>query len=144
MLDSIPAAIPLLIDLAAGTLGNCVDTTLTLEPIRAGEFAYDLPSDADILANPGMCLFPYSYDQRFGAQAERIIVSTGDLQQRYDIVGNVDFGRLGFDRTDAGAVAFRGFILAWAHRTFSKATPAEINTLLRKQALHQYGNRVDA
>jgi hypothetical protein len=144
VLDGLPMALPLLVDGLAGTLGNCDDATLTLEPVQAGEFTYALPSDADILVNPDTCIFPYLYDQRFAAQAERIIVSSGGLQQHYDIVGNVDFGRLGFDRTDAGAVALRGFILAWAHRTFSKATPAEINALLRTQALHQYGKRVDA
>jgi hypothetical protein len=142
--DSIFAAIPLAIDASFGALGNCDDATLTLEPVRPGDATFTLPSTEEIMANPGICAFPYLYDERFAAQAERIVVSTGDLQRPYEIVGNVDFGKLGFDRTDAGAVALKGFALAWAQRTFSKAPPAEINSLMRKRALREYGARVDA
>ncbi len=149
IVDSIPAAIPLAIDAAVGALGNCDDAALTLEPIRPGDTTFDLPSDAQLLANGGqdgaaICAFPYLYDERFAAKAERIVVSTGDLQRPYELIGNVDFGKLGFDRTDARAVALKGFVLAWARRTFSKAPPAEINSLMRKRALREYGDRVDA
>lgn len=147
--DSIFAAIPLAVDASFGALGNCDDMTLTLEPVRPGEATFTLPSAEEIMANggqdaAGICAFPYLYDQRFAAQAERIVVSTGDLQRPYEIIGNVDFGKLAFDRTDAGAVAIKGLVVAWAQRTFSKAPPAEINALMRKRALRQYGDRVDA
>lgn len=36
------------------------------------------------------------------------------------------------------------FAYTHATRTFSKATPAEINRLLQLQALDQYGDKVDA
>jgi len=146
--DSIPAAIPLLVDLAVGTLGNCDDQALTLEPVRPGDVPFELPTDSQITNEEGAaeaaCLFPYLYDQGFAAKAERIIVSSGPLQQPYELLGNVDFGKLGFDRTEGGAVAFRNFGFAWARRTFSKAPPAEVNALLRKRALYQYGERADA
>jgi hypothetical protein len=106
------------------------------------------PSDDQIppdeWAAQAACLFPYLYDPSFAAKAERIVVSAGPLQQPHELLGNVDFGKLGFDRTEGGAIAVRGFAFAWARRTFSKATPAEINALLRKRALYQYGERVDA
>jgi hypothetical protein len=148
VLDSIPAAIPLLVDLAAGTLGNCDDIALALDPLRAGDVPFALPSADQIPheegAAQGACLFPYLYDSGFAARAERIIVSTGPLQQPHELLGNVDFGRLGFDKTESHAFALRGFAFAWARLTFSKAAPAEINALLRKRALYQYGERVDA
>lgn len=146
--DSIPAAIPLLVDLAVGTLGNCDDQALTLEPLRPGDVPFELPSDVLTAGNEeaaqAACLFPYLYDQGFAAKAERIIVSSGPLQQPYELLGNVDFGKLGFDRTQGSGIAVQGFAFAWARRTFSKATPAEVNALLRKRALYQYGERVDA
>jgi len=148
VVDSIPAAIPLLIDLSAGALGNCDDAVLTLEPVRVGEVSFELPRVDQIPRDEGAaqaaCLFPYLYDPVFAAKAERIIVSTGPLQQPYELLGNVDFGKLGFDRTKGGGIALRGFAFAWARRIFSKAPPAEINALLRKRALYQYGERVDA
>jgi hypothetical protein len=144
--NSLSLGFPWLIDLAAGTLGNCDDAEIALEPVRAGAVPFELPRDDQIPRDEvaGACLFPYLYDPVFAAKAERIIVSTGPLQQPYELLGNVDFGKLGFDRTTGGAGALRGFAFAWARRTFSKAPPAEINALLRKRALYQYGNRVDA
>jgi hypothetical protein len=155
-LDGIPAALPLAFDAAVGTLGNCGDASLLLEPMRSGEIPFTLPDvekalerdederNAETGVAASMCAFPYLYDREFGTMAERIIVSTGDLRQPYELIGNVDFGKLGFDRTDAGAIAFKGLVWAWVQRTFSKAPPAEINMLLRKRALYQYGTRVDA
>lgn len=146
VLDSIPAAIPLLIDLAAGSLANCDDDTLTLEPIRAGDATFSLPDLAAM--QPGdvaaVCAFPYLFDNGFAAQAARIIVSTGSIQQAHELIGNVDFGKLGFDRVDAGSIWWSGIVWGRIRRTFAKATPGEVNELLRKRALYLYGERVDA
>jgi len=149
VLDSIPAAIPLLVDLAFGALSNCEPTSLSLDSVRPGDVAFGLPTDEDIVRARGqnfdLCQHPYLYDPAFATDASRILVTAGGLQRGYEELGAVDFGRMGGDWISWVTIPI-GTQFTYTHisRSFSQATPGEVNELLRRRALRLYGNRVDA
>lgn len=149
-LDSIPAALPLAIDAAFGTMQNCDVGPLKLEKLEPGAVDYSLPSDADIievyrLTRIDWCGMPYLHDNAFVKRAAPIVVTAGPLQRPYRELGTVEIGKSGFDVTrgytiDSGV----GVAISRAERRFSKATPSEVDALLRVQALRLYGDKVNA
>lgn len=122
VLDSIPLAIPLLVDLSFGTLRRCPDSaTVTLPPLSPRRVAYELPDDrsAVIAKERGVdaCEF---------APLSRIIVSAAPLPQAHEILGQIrvvdsDFGKFGLERS-----------------------PENLDFLLRRKAYDRFGDKVDA
>jgi len=149
VLDSLPAAVPLALDAALGTLGNCEPSSMALDPLPPGGVSFKLPGDGQLVSTflryrLDMCRHPYLYDPDFAKSAARILVTAGGLQRHYEELGAVDFGQAGADSISGVTVAFAGFASTQVTRTFSQATPAEVNELLRRRALRLYGDRVDA
>jgi hypothetical protein len=148
VLDSIPAAIPLLIDVAFGTLGSCDVSSLRLEPLPEEGVQFTIPDDSILLSsyrrNFDICRYPYFFDPEFTRKASRIVVTAGGLQRAYKELGPVDFGREGSDVTQWTGIVVANVGVTEGVRTFSKATPAEINEILRRHALRLYGEAVDA
>jgi hypothetical protein len=141
--------IPIGIDAAFGAYKNCTPAPIDLERIEPGDISYKLLSDKQVMQawenlRINVCEFPYLWDEAFARAAERIVVTAGGLTRTYEILGPVDFGELGFDQINAFAVAYKGIAFGSVVRTFSQATPAEVNELLRRRALRQYRDRVDA
>lgn len=154
VVDSIPLALPLLLDVALGTLANCTpEPSLTLEPLQPGAVPFTIQASDDQLirdyAHGGnACQHPYLHDPAFAKAAERIVVTAGNLQQRYQVLGPLDFGRRGGDWVSAFTIGAASSGTAFSYtqvtRSFYQATPGEVNELVRRRALFLYGASVDA
>ncbi len=155
-LDSIPAAIPLLIDLMAGALPSEYEETvdLQLEPLPAG-YADVLPPAQAILdtfvstsidfCDPTPELRQWmDLRSRYLNRAGRIIVSAGDLSRPYEIVGRIDIKTAGVDYYIwgfwqlGGIGAFKG-----THFEY-KEDPTSLNEMLKFKAFDLYGDTFDA
>jgi hypothetical protein len=137
------------VDAAAGSIRDCQNVpNLQLHRLEPDAVRFSLPADEFILDasrfRVDLCSFPYLHDVDFGAAAHRILVTTGKIQRPYTELGPVNFGTPGSDMTRGAGVRFGSFGYSTATRTFTKATPAEVNTSLQRHALLLYGKRVDA
>lgn len=136
--------------LAAGALGNCNVPTLVLLRKGPDSVDFNLPSDEVVTQafqnrRVDLCEHSYLYDRAFAERASDIIVTAGDLLRPPEELGSVDFGRTGGDWINWTTIAIgRNFAHTRVTRRFLKATPKEINELLRRRALFLYGTKVDA
>jgi hypothetical protein len=147
--DSIPLAIPLLIDVAAGTLFNCEQPpALQLQPLQPTGVAYQLPSDQQVMDalrrhRLDMCAQPYLYDATFTRAAERIAVSSNVPDVSYIELGPVSIGQVG--NTVITAVPLgEGFTTAGAQQLYGLAATDDLTSMLQSRALFEYGDAVDA
>jgi hypothetical protein len=163
VIDSIPAALGLAIDGIAGSLQGPFPETisLTLEPAGPDEDAQALPSDEEILSAwdrgaHDLCqsgdldsgdsyTSPEDVVQATQAAYARIVVTTGPISQQYAMLGNVHADTRGL--VNIGSVLndalFRSTLAASIQAT-PTANNAQMNQLLRQNAMALYGAKVDA
>ena len=104
VLDSLPAAVPLLIDVAFGALGDCDVHHVILKHLPPEGVPFTIPPDETLISaveehDFDICRYPYFFDPEFARRASRIIVTAGGLQRSYTELGPVDLGREGSDVT---------------------------------------------
>ena len=147
--DSIPLAIPLLIDVAAGTLFNCEQPpALQLQPLPPTGVAYQLPSDHQVMDalrrhRLDMCAEPYLYDGTFTRTAERIAVSANAVDASYIELGPVSIGQVG-NRVVTALPLGEGFATAGAQQLYGLTATDDLTNMLQSRALFEYGDAVDA
>ncbi len=153
ILDMIPLFLPFALDSALGTLGDCRPETIGLQPVdmHEGVKPWGLPSDREILDvwrqsrhMIDVCSMPHLYDEAFGKQAERIVVTSGNLSRDYDILGPIDVTFAGFDRVNWSGLRLGRTTIVSARREFFQAPARLVNELSRRYALLEYGPGVDA
>lgn len=153
-LDSIPLAIPLLIDLAFGAMpGSFQEVHANLDEIPPG-YADIVQSDEQILgawANRiDMCdLAPETAEwmrlkSRFGEQAKTIIAVASDMSKGYEILGQIDARAKGTSWWAFNAWAVSGFGGFNFKRFTNKESHVALNEILKLKAIAQYGDRVNA
>lgn len=153
-LDSIPLAIPLLIDLAFGAMpGSFQDVHVNLDEIPPG-YADIVQTDDQILGawshRIDLCdLAPETAEwmrlkSRFGEQAKKIIAVTGDMSKGYEILGQIDARAKGTSWWAFNAWAVSGFGGFNFQRFTNKESHVALNEILKLKAIAQYGDRVNA
>jgi hypothetical protein len=153
-LDSIPLAIPLLIDLSFGAMpGAFQDVYVDLDKIPPG-YADIVQTDEQLLvawANRiDMCnLSPETAEwmrlkSRFGEQAKSVIAVPGDMSKGYEILGQVDAHAKGTNWWALNAWAFGGAAGFNFKHVTNKESHAAMNEILKLKAIAQYGDRVNA
>ena len=155
-LDSIPAAVPLLIDLMFGTLPghypNEVDVPLqplppnyvdTLPPASAILAAYQA-NGTNYCDPPRALKAAMDIRSRFAKRAAEIVVSAGDLARPYEIVGRVDVNAAGTDYFVWSYWRVGNFANFQFHRFQYKEDPATMNDILIFKAFEKYGDTFDA
>ena len=154
-LDGIPAAVPLLIDLIAGTLPGDYpnDVEIRLDPLPEGCIDV-LPAAPDLLdafqvarvdfCEPSPELKAWmDVRSRYMKRAAEIVVSVGDLSRSYDIVGRVDVNATGVDYFAWNYWQIGGFGSFQFHRYQHKEDPATMNEMLKFKAFELYGDAFD-
>lgn len=153
-IDSIPLAIPLLVDLAFGTLpGRYGDVSVTLEPIPPG-YADVLPSDELIrdALNRGLnvCEPPpetiewIRLRSGYGEEAKKVVAVSGDVSRPYELLGQVDARAKGTNWWAFNFWHVSGFGSFNFRRYRYKESHAGLNELLKLKALQRFGSGVDA
>lgn len=155
-LDSIPAAIPLLIDMMAGTwpvdYPSSVD--IPLKPLPEG-YVDVLPTAADTLtafqsADVNYCDPPEQLKNwmevrsRYSHRAAQIVVSAGELSTPYEVVGRVDVNATGVDYFTFNYWRVGAFGSFQGRRFQHKEDPASMNEILKYKAFELYGDSFDA
>jgi hypothetical protein len=144
-LDSIPAALGLLIDAMAGTypVHNKLVAPVQLQPGSPERGSPAGLSDAQILtawqSHVNVC---HRNGRAVIEHADQVTVYSGGLppNRPYRVLGPVDLGAAGTDRTFG--FAYGG--IAIAERTVETHYPAEMDVYLRRLACFLYGYDVDA
>ncbi len=151
-LDMVALFIPFAVDASLKTLGHCPNTVhLKLEDMPEDVPMYSLQGDRRILEafrqsrrTINMCESPHLYATEFGEQAKRIVVTAGSLQRAYDILGSVDMMFPGMDRAATVVWGLGRVAVGNTRREFYQAPTALVNDALRREALMQFGRKVDA
>lgn len=153
-LDAIPAAIPLLIDLAFGAFpGENKDVSVALEPIPPG-YVDVLPNNEEILAartrgidlcNPSPeALAWMRLKSRFGERAKRVIARTDDVTDNHEVLGQVAVSADGMNFWTFNMWRVGGFGSFFFQKFQRKESQAGLNDMLKLRALEEFGEQVDA
>lgn len=142
--DILMVGLPLLVDLPLGTLRAFPDDLqLLLPPLDSGEKPYVLPPDAEILAafhreRINLC-DPFRDGGPLRDARDRVLVTSGPLPGDHEVLGPVDAGVAGFDKTSF--FFYHG--IGVGQRVFRKATPTQRNMILASLAILKYGTAAD-
>ncbi|HVO24787.1 MAG TPA: SHOCT domain-containing protein [Candidatus Margulisiibacteriota bacterium] len=153
-LDSIPAAIPLLLDLAFRTFpGRYKDVAVPMDQLPPG-YADIVPSNEQVMDAlnrginlcdpPAEVLALMRLRSRFGDKASKVLALAGEPSKSYAALGQVDVRTRGANWWAWNFFALSGFSnFSFRHYQF-KESHAEINEMLKLKALELFGERLDA
>ncbi|MEO8602827.1 MAG: SHOCT domain-containing protein [bacterium] len=154
-LDSIPAAIPLLIDLSFHAFpGQNRDVNVALDPIPPG-YVDVLPSDQEVLdaiknrgvdlCNPPPEALPWiRLRSRFGNQTTKVIAMEGEPSRPYVTLGQVDAAARGTSWWTVNLWSVGGFGTFGFKSYQHKESHAGMNEFLKLKSLELFGDKVDA
>lgn len=155
-LDSIPAAIPLLLDMMAGTwpVDYPPSVDIPLKPLPEG-YVDLLPAATDLLAAFQNAKINYcdppdqlkkwmELRSRYANRAPQIVVSAGELSTPYEVVGRVDVNATGVDYFTFNYWRVGAFGSFQGRRFQHKEDPASMNEILKYKAFELYGDSFDA
>ncbi len=154
-LDSIPAAIPLLIDLAAGSRpGSYPDINVHLDAIPAGYPDVPLPDEHTLLEawerQVDLCNLPSDTVQmirlktRYASELKRLVAQSGDTSRPYQVLGQIDVRTKGLNAWTFNMWQVYGFGNFSFKRYERKESHAGMNELLKLKALELFSEQVNA
>jgi hypothetical protein len=156
LLDGLPAAVPLLIDLIFGTLPGSYpnDVDIPLQPLPAGHVDVLPPTSAILAAYQGngtdYCdpttplKIAMDIRSKYANRVGKILVSAGDLSRPYDIVGRVDVNAVGNDYFVWNYWRVGNFSNFELRHFQYKEDPATMNEMLAFKGFEKYGDGFDA